>query len=69
MIVRRWVRFLKKHSYGTGLVGCNSWTLDEAFAKTFADEAAAREWLAGTPAEIVPAAGQEDAPPPAAQPC
>lgn len=55
VIARRLVRFIKRYSYGTGLKGCNAWTLEPRWAKVFDDEAHAREWLAGTAAEVVPA--------------
>lgn len=61
MIARRLVRFIKKYSYGTGVNGCNSWTMEPRWAKVFADEQAAREWLAGTAAEVVPACELEAA--------
>lgn len=54
-VVRRWSRHLKGWFFVTGLRGCNAWTLDEGFAKVFGTEAAAREWLVGTTAELVPA--------------
>lgn len=60
VIARRLVRFIKKYSYGTGLNGCNSWTMQPRWAKVFPDEQAARDWLAGTAAEVVPA-GELDA--------
>lgn len=55
VIARRLIRFVKKYSYGTGINGCNAWTMEPRWAKVFSDEAAARKWLAGKDAEVVPA--------------
>lgn len=55
MIARRLIRFIKRYSFGTGLNGCNAWTMEPKWAKVFPDEATAREWLAGKDAEVVPA--------------
>lgn len=55
VIARRWIRLLGRYSYCTGLKGCDAWTTEPRWAKVFPDEAAARMWLAGTSAEVVPA--------------
>ncbi len=66
VIARRWIKILKRYSYSTGLNRCNAWTMEPRWAKFFADEAAARKWLAGKDAEVVPAGELDAASPPAA---
>lgn len=66
VIVRRWVRILAKFGYGTGRGGCRRWSMDPVEAGVFPDEATAREWLAGTAADVVPAGKPNSAALPAA---